>query len=46
MEKNLMEQKRKKLTYGKQANRPMSVTYRPELDVSQVLNPKEAQEYQ
>ena len=41
-----MDQKGKTLIYGKQANRPMSVTYWPELDVSQVLNPKEAQEYQ
>ena len=41
--KNLTEQKGKTLIYGKQVNRPISVTFRPELDVSQVLNPKEAQ---
>ena len=38
--KNLMEQKGKKLSYGRQANRPMSD--RLELDMSQVLNLKEA----
>ena len=44
--KNLMEQKGKTLTYGKQTNRPMLVSYSSELNVSQVLYPKEAQEYQ
>ena len=32
--------------YGKRANIPMIMSYRPEIDVSPVLNPKEAQEYQ
>ena len=41
-----MEQKRNVLAYGKRGNRPMLVSYRPELDVSLVLNPKETQEHQ
>ena len=32
--------------YGKRAKRPMQMSYIPELDIYQVLNPKEAQEYQ
>ena len=32
--------------YGKRAKRPTRMSYRPELDVSQVLNPKESEEYQ
>ena len=44
--KNLMEKKGKKLTCRRQANRSMSVIYRPVLVVSQLLNPKEAQEHQ
>ena len=41
----LMEQKVKVLVYGKRANRPMQIIYGPDLDVSQILNPKESQEY-
>ena len=41
-----MEQKGKVFVYGKRAKRPMKMSYRPELDVSQVLNTKEAQKYQ
>ena len=44
--KNLMEQKGKVFVYGKQAKRPMIMNYRLEIDLSPVVNPKEAQEYQ
>ena len=43
---NIMEQKGKVFVYGKRANIPMIMSYRPELYVSPFLNPKEAQEYQ
>ena len=43
--KNLMDLKGKTLIYGKLTNLTMSVAYKPELYVSQVLNPKETQEY-
>ena len=41
-----MEQKVKVLLYGKRAKRPIQMSYRSELNVSQALNPKEAHEYQ
>ena len=44
--KKLMEQKGKVLVYGNWAKIPMQMSYIPELNVSQVLNPEEAQEYQ
>ena len=43
--KNLMEQKGKVFVYVKMAKRPTIMSYRLELDVSPVLNPKESQEY-
>ena len=44
--KKLMEQKLKVFVYGKKVKIPMQMIYRPEIDLSQVLNPKEVQEYQ
>ena len=41
-----MEQKVKVLLYGKWAKRPIQMSYRSELNVSQALNPKEYHEYQ
>ena len=46
LSKNIMEQKVKVFVYVKWAKRTMLIRYRTELDVSQVLNPKEAQDYQ
>ena len=43
---NFMEKKGKVFVYGKRAKGPMLMSDRPELDLSQLLNPKEAQEYQ
>ena len=43
--KEIMEQKRNVFAYRKWANIPMLMSYRPELAVSPVLNPKETQEY-
>ena len=44
--KKIMEKKEKVFVYGKQSKRPMLMRYRSELDVFQVLNPKEAKENQ
>jgi len=44
--KDLLEQKGMTMTHGKKSARPMPQNYRPELDISAVLSPKEAQEYQ
>ena len=46
LSKKLMEHKGKMFVYVKQAKRPMIINFRPELDVSPVLNSKESQEYQ
>ena len=43
---NIMEEKVKVFVYWKRAKIPMQMSYRTELDVSQVLNPKEAQDCQ
>ena len=42
LSQKFMEQNRKVFMYGKQAKRPMITRYRTELDVSPVLNSKEA----
>ena len=46
LSKKPMEQNGKLFVYVKRAKRPMQMSYRPELYVSQVLNPKESQDYQ
>ena len=39
---NIMEQKGKVFVYGKQEKKQILMSYRPELDVSPVFNPKES----
>ena len=44
--KDLLESKGLQFTYGKKCQRPMPKDYRPELDASRELGPRETQEYQ
>mmetsp|Transcript_34844 Transcript_34844/g.53424 ORF Transcript_34844/g.53424 Transcript_34844/m.53424 type:complete len:131 (-) Transcript_34844:586-978(-) len=44
--KDLMDSKELELVYGKKCKRPMLKDYRPELDISPELGPRETQEYQ
>ena len=46
LSKKIMEQKGKVFVYVKRENIPTIISYRPELGVSPILNPKEFQEYQ
>ena len=46
LDKKVMEEKGKVFVYRKQVKIPMLMIYRLELNLSRVLNPKEAKDYQ